>query len=364
MTTTTTTGTLAPEGRGADKGRQPARTSLPEPMLDLVRIRKDFVLGGGLVGRITGTRRVFQALRDVSLSVRKGEIVSLVGESGSGKSTLAQVAVRLLDVDGGDVAYRGEGVTHRKGKALKPFREKVQMVFQDTGSSFNPRKTIGRALDETLRLRGVPRDRRQPLSVALLERVGLGDFVRKRYPHQLSGGQRQRAAIARSLAMNPEFLVADEPVASLDVSLQAQIVNLLIRLRDELGLTLLFISHDLALVSQISNRVAVMYAGRIVEEGPPDTVLKHPAHPYTRALIDAIPKGLDGRRRGLARRDGVKPDRSLPSAGCRFAPRCPLAMAICRDVEPASVTITQGHRTECHLVDEAKGYPPQQRPTR
>jgi peptide/nickel transport system ATP-binding protein len=274
----------------------------PEILLEFVKARKEFVLDDGLINRLTGKRRLLRALDDVSLTVRRGEIVGLVGESGSGKSTLAQAAVRLLTVDEGYVNYRGENLASARGRALKDFRRSVQMVFQDTGSSLNPRKTVGRALDESLALRGLARARRAERSNELLDVVGLNGALRQRYPHQLSGGQRQRVAIARCLALEPEFLVADEPVASLDVSLQSQIIKLLLKLRNELGLTLLFISHDLALVSHISTRVAVMHAGRIVEEGPPERVLRSPSDPYTRALLAAIPKGIKGRR---ARRESA-----------------------------------------------------------
>jgi ABC-type oligopeptide transport system ATPase subunit len=259
-----------------------------ETLLDLVEIEKCYRIDRGPVDWLLGRRRVFQALDKVSLTIRRREVIGLVGESGSGKSTLAQVAVRLLDADGGSVAWKGNSVTRARGRALRGFRQQVRMVFQDTGSSLNPRKSIGRHLAQTLALAGVPRARRPARAVELLALVGLGKASLARYPHQMSGGQRQRIAIARALAAEPELLVADEPVASLDVSLQAQIVNLLDELRERLGLTILFISHDLALVGHICSRVAVMYAGSIVEEGPPDTVLAHPAHPYTRALLAAI----------------------------------------------------------------------------
>jgi ABC-type glutathione transport system ATPase component len=279
-----------------ERNRDHAMTSRPEILLEFVKARKEFILDNGLINRLSGKRRVLRALDGVSLAVRKGEIVGLVGESGSGKSTLALAAVRLLAVDSGDVNYRGESLASVRGDSLRNFRRSVQMVFQDTGSSLNPRKTVGRALDEALALHGLAKATRAERSRELLNLVGLDGALRQRYPHQLSGGQRQRIAIARCLALEPEFLVADEPVASLDVSLQSQIIGLLLKLRDELGLTLLFISHDLALVSHISTRVAVMHAGRIVEEGPPETVLRSPSAPYTKALLAAIPKGIDGRR--------------------------------------------------------------------
>ncbi len=293
------------------------RVSAPgqEVLLDLVEIRKEF----------GGARRLFRraapnvALDDVSLQVRRREVVGLVGESGCGKSTLAQVAIRLLDADRGSVSYRGRSVSRVTGRALRPFRRAVQMVFQDTGSSLNPRKTVRRHLAETLAVAGVPRAGRQARAEELLRLVGLDPALLARLPHQMSGGQRQRLAIARSLAMGPELLIADEPVASLDVSLQAQIVNLLDRLRGELGLAMLFISHDLALVARISGRVAVMFAGAIVEEGEPGVVLAAPAHPYTRALLAAIPRGIAGRMR--ERQDPGGDLAALPTAGCRCGRR-------------------------------------------
>ena len=320
------------------------------PLLELEDVRKHYVLGNRLLDRLAGRRRKLLALDGVSLIVREGEVLGLVGESGSGKSTLAHVAVRLTGLTAGRIKYRGEDLTAKDGRALRPFRERMQMVFQDTGSSLNPRKTIGRTLREALAMRGVARPGRAAQAGKLLDLVGLADFVLPRYPHQLSGGQRQRVAIARSLAMQPEFLVADEPVASLDVSLQAQIINLLLKLRAELGLTMLFISHDLALVNHISTRVAVMYAGRVVEEGLPGEVLGGPAHPYTRALLSAVPRGLAGRRAPREPVPGGPPDPSDLPPGCRFAPRCPSAQAVCRERYPAAVQLSPTHRAECHFA--------------
>ena len=320
------------------------------PLLELEGVRKHYVLGKGMLDRMAGRRRTLLALDGVSLTVREGEVLGLVGESGSGKSTLAQVAVRLTSPTAGRIKYRGEDLTEKSGRALRPFREHVQMVFQDTGSSLNPRKTIRRTLHEALAMRGMPKPERPEQALRLLDLVGLADFVLPRYPHQLSGGQRQRVAIARSLAMQPEFLVADEPLASLDVSLQAQIVNLLLKLRGELGLTMLFISHDLALIKHISTRVAVMYAGRVVEEGLPAEVLRSPAHPYTRALLGAVPRGLAGRRAPREPAPGGPPDPSDLPPGCRFAPRCPLAQAICSERYPATMRISATHRAECHFA--------------
>jgi len=323
----------------------------PDVLLDLVEVRKVF-----------GRRRLFSAhtpplvaLDDVSLQVRRREVVGLVGESGCGKSTLAQVAIRLLDPDSGSVAYKGNSVTGVTGRALRPFRHGVQMVFQDTGSSLNPRKTVRRHLAETLAVAGLPRSARQSRAEELLRLVGLDPALLARLPHQLSGGQRQRLAIARALAMGPELIIADEPMASLDVSLQAQIVNLLDRLRQELGLAMLFISHDLALVARISGRVAVMFAGTIVEEGEPDVVLAASAHPYTRALLDAIPQGIAGRTR--RRPDGGAELAALPTAGCRFAHRCPHVVELCRSMAPPPVPVSHSHIARCHFAGDIAALP-------
>ena len=326
-----------------------------EVLLELTEVRKEFGAAGGMLGRLLGRAPRFRALDDVSLTLHRREVVGLVGESGCGKSTLAQVAIRLLDVDAGSVAYKGNNVTRATGAALRPFRTGVQMVFQDTGSSLNPRKTVARHLAEALAVAGLARDRRQARAEELLRMVGLEPAILLRLPHQLSGGQRQRLAIARSLAMDPEVLIADEPVASLDVSLQAQIVNLLDRLRRDLGLSLLFISHDLALVARISTRVAVMFAGTIVEEGAPEHVLAAPAHPYTRALLAAIPQGIDGRAR---RRGQAEPeDQAVPDIGCRFANRCPLAAALCRAEAPPPVRVSASHVTRCHFAGSLVAHP-------
>jgi oligopeptide/dipeptide ABC transporter ATP-binding protein len=320
------------------------------PMFDMTSLSKEFPLERGFLKRLLGKVRKLIAVRNVSLSIAQGQVYGLVGESGSGKSTLAMLMVRLLSPTAGSLFYRGQDISNLSQQDLRPFRKQVQMVFQDTHSSLNPRKNVERTLEEALRLRGVPRGDRQADAVELLEMVGLGSFVLPRYPHQLSGGQRQRVAIARALAMKPEFLIADEPVASLDVSLQAQIINLLMKLREQFGLTMMFISHDLALVNQICNPVAVMYAGRIVELGKPQEVLLAPAHPYTQTLIKAIPAGVDGRRRQCKSVGDDPPDPANLPPGCPFVPRCPERKGICESVYPTSTLLSQTHRAECHLL--------------
>jgi peptide/nickel transport system ATP-binding protein len=282
--------------------------------------------------------------------LREGEVLGLVGESGSGKSTLAHAIVRLTTVTSGTIRYRGTDITHLRPRDLRRFYGKMQLVFQDSHSSLNPRKTIDRALLDPLRLNGVQRAHRRERAIELLGRVGLGIAFLNRYPHELSGGQRQRVGIARALAMSPELLIADEPVSSLDVSLQAQVLNLLMDLRRELGLTMMFISHDLAVVNNISTRVGVMYAGRVVEIGRPDEVLRTPAHPFTVALLSSIPAGLKGRGKDKPSVTGEPPDPARLPRGCRFVARCPRVMPVCREEYPRASSLSATHIAECHLL--------------
>lgn len=271
------------------------------PLYELRDIRKEYVLRRGLLERFTRSERRIAAVDGVSLAIPRGEIFGLVGESGSGKSTLGQILVRLIEPSSGRLFYRGADVAALSAAERREFRHCVQMVFQDTNSSLNPRKRIRRVLSEALRARDA--DKRQTASAmrvemaGLMHQVGLDAVLLDRFPHELSGGQRQRIGIARALAMAPELLVADEPVSSLDVSMQGQIVNLLQNLNRELGLTILLISHDLAIVARICVQIAVMKNGQIVETGPPSRVLAAPSHPYTRTLLDSIPRGLHGRLR-------------------------------------------------------------------
>ncbi|MGE0152642.1 MAG: oligopeptide/dipeptide ABC transporter ATP-binding protein [Reyranellaceae bacterium] len=320
------------------------------PLLELREVTKDFVLESNLLRRLVMPRRVFRAVDRVSFTIGKEEVVGLVGESGSGKTSVAQLILRLIATTTGEIRYRGEDITRQSGADLRPFRQRAQMVFQDSQSALNPRKTIRRTLIETLKLRHGPAPDLEDRAVALLATVGLGREALGRYPHAMSGGQRQRVGIARALAMDPEFIVADEPVSSLDISLQAQIINLLKALRVDRGLTMLFISHDLALVNHLCDRIAVMYAGRIVEIGSPKDVLRASAHPYTQALIAAIPGGPRGRGRPAAAGNArMEPTRS----GCAFAGRCPHAMDICRTLAPELVPLGAAHAAACHLIAKA-----------
>jgi ABC-type glutathione transport system ATPase component len=260
-------------------------------LLELDHVSKTYELERRLLPRLLGARKPLTAVNDVSLSVARGGVLGLVGESGCGKSTLAQIIMRLERESAGAIRFDGVDITRLEGRALQPFRRRFQMVFQDSTASLNPRKRVRRILGESLGLADVSKAERPGAVAELLEQVGLDRTFAARYPHQLSGGQRQRVAIARALAMRPELLVADEPVSSLDVSLQAQILRLLITLRDKLGLTMVFISHDLALVHHLCSEVAVMQAGQIVERGTPAEVLHRPQHDYTRKLLAAVPRG-------------------------------------------------------------------------
>ncbi|MEJ0020561.1 MAG: ABC transporter ATP-binding protein [Acetobacteraceae bacterium] len=312
-------------------------------------VRKTYRLRRGLFDRLRGRVKDVNAVDGVSLPIRRGAILGLVGESGCGKSTLARMIVGLTPASGGDILWGGKRLRDLHGAAWREYRSGVQMVFQDTHSSLNPRKRIRTILGEALAAHGVPRAGRQERIIALLRQVGIDPVFLGRYPHELSGGQRQRIGIARALAMEPSLLVADEPVSSLDVSLQGQIINLLRELNASLGLTIVLISHDLAVVARVCDQVAVMYGGRIVEIGDPGTVLSAPSHPYTQALLDAVPRGLQRRaRKVLPVETGDDP------AGCRFQRRCAHAFATCREQSPALLAVSADHAAACHMRQPVK----------
>ena len=295
------------------------------PLLALRDVTKVYELERRLLPRLFGRRRPLAAVAGVSLDVPRGSVLGLVGESGCGKSTLAQLILRLEPASSGQILFEGHDIARLQGGGLRPFRRRIQMVFQDTNGSLNPRKSINRVLKESFKLAGQPHERIRERSIELLGSVGLAPSFLARYPHELSGGQRQRVAIARALAMEPELLVLDEPVSSLDVSLQAQILRLLAELRDRLGLTMIFISHDLALVHHLCSGVAVMRAGVIVEQGPPEQVLFRPAHEYTRTLLAAVPSSpaaIAGRAGRLGPAGAVD---ARPSAFRPPAPASPTA---------------------------------------
>ncbi|MFT8521115.1 ABC transporter ATP-binding protein [Gluconobacter oxydans] len=287
--------------------------------------------------------QTLRAVSDVSLVVHRGEALALVGESGCGKSTLGRTLIGLGAPSSGEVFFEGERISGLSDRALRRWRPRMQMVFQDSSSTFNPRRTIGDTLAEPMRIHG--RFGIAERIATLLEQVGLSSSVLSRYPHEFSGGQRQRLNIARALMLGPDLLVADEPTSALDVSVQAQIVNLLRGLRNSLGVACVFISHDLAVVRQMADRIAVMYLGRIVEEGDVLAVLEAPAHPYTRALLDAVPRPDRPLPPPLK---GDVPSPIHPPQGCAFHTRCPLAQPRCSQERPELRAVGEGRRVACH----------------
>ncbi|TCO51578.1 peptide/nickel transport system ATP-binding protein [Kribbella antiqua] len=321
---------------------------MPDELLHLENIKKYFGLRGGVPWR---QAQAVKAVDDVSFVVRKGETVGLVGESGSGKSTLARVATRLLDPTAGRVEIGGVDVTKVSGRKLRPVRRKVQMVFQDPQASLNPRQSVGTILTTPFRAQGIRPTKIQ--LVELLEQVGLSAEHLDRYPHEFSGGQRQRIGIARALSVQPELLVCDEPVSALDVSIQAQVLNLLADLRDELGLSYVLVAHDLAVVRQVASRIAVMYLGTIVEEGPAAEVYDHPAHPYTRALLSAVPVPEPGAVRDRIVLTGDVPTPISPPSGCPFRTRCYKAEDICstKRLVLEAVAGSNEHKAACYLPE-------------
>lgn len=322
-------------------------SSASSPLLDFRDVSRSFTVRQGVLGRVRGEVR---AVDDVSLSVRRGETLGLVGESGCGKSTLARMAVRLLPPTSGEILFDGEPVSPGvPGRDDTWYSRRLQMVFQDPFSSLNPRLRIGTSIAEPLMAIGTPQDERKERVGEILRRVGLQPEHAGRYPHEFSGGQRQRVAIARALVTRPELVVCDEAVSALDASVQAQVLNLLKEVQADFGLTYLFISHDLSVVGYMSDRVAVMYLGRIVEQADRDTLFGSAVHPYTKALLAAAPVHDPTDRRIRAFLPGELPSPFSPPAGCAFHPRCPQVMPRCREEAPELREIAPEHLARCHL---------------
>jgi peptide/nickel transport system ATP-binding protein len=338
-------------------GRQKAVEDARETLLEVKGLTKHFPIKGGFP--IRRTVGAVQAVDGIDLSVAAGESLGVVGESGCGKSTMGRLMTRLLEPTAGTITYRGQDITHASRKELAPVRSEIQMIFQDPYSSLNPRQTVGTIISSPMEVNGIrPEGGRERRVRELLELVGLNPEHYNRFPHEFSGGQRQRIGVARALALDPKLIVADEPVSALDVSIQAQVVNLLQEVQRELGIAFVFIAHDLAVVRHFSHRVAVMYLGKVVEVGDRDSIYNRPRHPYTHALLSAVPEVEltdDVEARERIRLSGDVPSPISPPSGCRFRTRCWKAQDKCATEEPPLVRLSgnrEGHLTACHFPEE------------
>lgn len=298
-------------------------------------------------------KKSVKAVDDVSFTVFKGETFGLVGESGCGKSTTGRTILRLGDPTAGSIIFDGQDVSELSYEQMRKLRRKMQMVFQDPYASLNPKKTIRQILTEPLRVHGLyTKEERERKAIEILEIVGLSEYHLDRYPHEFSGGQRQRIGIAKAVILQPELIVTDEPVSALDVSVQSQVINLLLKLQQEFNLTYIFISHDLGVVKHITDRVAVMYLGKIVELAETQELFDNPKHPYTKALISAVPVSHPDEKKERIILTGDVPSPANPPQGCAFHPRCPDCMAICKVEKPAVLTDEKGHAVACHLFNK------------
>ncbi len=325
-----------------------------EELIRVAHLSKEFPVYRSLLDVLFagGKRPVVHAVDDISFSIYQGEVLGLAGESGSGKSTTGRLLLKLLEPTCGTICYRDRDLTDYGRREMESMREKLQIVFQDPNSSLSPRMSVGEAIGHPLKIHGVSnREERKRRVSALMERVGLSpvDFLYRKYPHQLSGGQSQRVVLARALITNPEFIVADEPIAMADVSVRALILKLMKELKKEFSLTYLFITHDLATAKYLCNRIAIMYLGRIVEIGGRDEIFEQAHHPYTRALLKAVPIPDPTYRRTEEVARGEIPSAIDPPRGCHFHPRCPYATAVCKEARPELREITATHRSACVL---------------
>ncbi len=320
---------------------------MPKPLLEINGLKKYFDVKGGVFGRKVGE---VKAVDDVSFTVMEGEILGIVGESGCGKSTTGKSILRLIEPSDGEVKFEDQDITHLDPEEMRKLRRDMQIIFQDPYASLNPRHTVEKIVGEPLLVHGMTssEDRKKRVK-ELLEVVGLSGYHASRYPHQFSGGQRQRIGIARALANNPKLIICDEPVSALDVSVQSQILNLMQELREEFHLTYVFIAHDLSVVKHISDRVGVMYLGRMVELTDKDKLYEDPKHPYTQALLSAVPTPDPDEVRERVILEGDVPSPSNPPTGCAFHTRCPRAMDICKEVRPQFEEVEDNHFVACHL---------------
>ena len=320
------------------------------PLLEVKNLRKTFPIKKNLFGKV---QKELVAVDDVSFVLNKGETLGIVGESGCGKTTMGRTILKLHPSNGGRIIFKGKDITEYTNKDMRPIRTQMQIIFQDPYSSLPPRSTVGAILSEPVKVHGiVPKGEEKKYVLDLMEKCGLRDYYYERYPHEFSGGQRQRICIARALSVKPELVICDEPVSALDVSIQAQIINLLKDLQKSMGLTYLFISHDLSVVKFISDKIGVMYLGAMVEFGEKKDIFANPLHPYTKALFSAIPNpnpDVKMKRIVLA---GDIPSPANPPKGCRFHTRCPHAMEICKTAQPEYKEYEKGHFAACHLLNQ------------
>ena len=324
---------------------------MSEPILEIIDLKKHFATTSGPFSK---SRGAVKAVDGVSLTVMPGETVGLVGESGCGKTTVGRTVMKLYQPTSGQIFFDGEEITQTKGRAMKPVRSKMQMIFQDPYSSLNPRHTVSQIVGSSFEIHGIKPEGGIKVAVQeLLERVGLNPEHINRFPHEFSGGQRQRIGIARALALKPKLIVADEPVSALDVSIQAQVVNLLDDLQKELGLSYLFVAHDLSVVQHISDRVVAMYLGKVMEEAPTAELFARPRHPYTKALLSAVPVPDPRVERSRERitLQGDLPSPANPPSGCVFSTRCWKATELCHQVAPEVLEITPRHKVACHFPE-------------
>ncbi len=325
----------------------------PDCVLEVRHLRKTFPVKKTMMGKVT---RELVAVDDISFKLHAGETLGIVGESGCGKTTAGRAILKLHEPTAGQIIFNGEDITHYDSKKMRPIRQQMQIIFQDPYSSLPPRSTVGGILSEPVEVHKIaPKSEIKTYVLNLMEKCGLRDYYYERYPHEFSGGQRQRICIARALAVNPKLVICDEPVSALDVSIQAQIINLLKQLQRDMNLAYVFISHDLSVVKFISDKIGVMYLGSMMEFGTKEDIFRNPLHPYTQALFSAVPNPDPTVKMERIKLEGDIPSPANPPKGCRFHTRCPYAKEICKHVPPEYREYEPGHFAACHVIEEANG---------